>query len=58
MPPPTCITPPSQSQYNATRLVNLRMLPAARDISASSFAAVFGIERTMGGYNNTYEYPE
>ena len=47
-----CRSPKDQEQYNATDLVNLRILPVDRDPSAHSFKAVFGIDSSMAGYNN------
>ncbi len=43
-----------QERYNATDLAVLRILPVDRDPSALVFKAVYGIERSMGGYNNSY----
>lgn len=44
----------AQERYNATDLAILRILPVERDPSANVFKAVFGIERYMAGYNNSY----
>ena len=47
-----CRSPQDQARYNATDLVNLRILPIDRDPSAHVFRAVFGIDSTMAGYKN------